>query len=104
MYPSAGASLQLVPMIIGACSSHKEPKALLNSRYELQARTSGGNRIDYVKGFYDNFLGECKADTLKIRLSFFPPESHIEDVREGNIPLNYVVTPKGVFEFCAEKK
>ena len=25
----------------GACSSHKEPKALLNSRYELQARTSG---------------------------------------------------------------
>ncbi|WP_424656648.1 hypothetical protein [Capnocytophaga granulosa] len=26
----------------GACSSHKEPKALLNSRYELQARTSGG--------------------------------------------------------------
>ena len=42
MYPSAGASLQLVPMIIGACSSHKERKALLNSRYELQARTSGG--------------------------------------------------------------
>jgi len=45
MYPSAGASLQLVPMIIGACSSHKEPKALLNSRYKLQARTSGGKDL-----------------------------------------------------------
>ena len=65
---------------------------------------TAGNRIGYGKGFYDNFLGECKADTLKIGLSFFPPESHIEDVREGDIPLNYVVTPKGVFEFCAEKK
>ena len=70
----------------------------------LLAYDTAGNRIGYGKGFYDNFLGECKADTLKIGLSFFPPESHIEDVREGDIPLNYVVTPKGVFKFCAEKK
>ena len=70
----------------------------------LLAYDTAGNRIGYGKGFYDNFLGECKADTLKIGLSFFPPESHIEDVREGDIPLDYVVTPKGVFEFCAEKK
>ncbi|WP_040357378.1 hypothetical protein [Capnocytophaga granulosa] len=48
--------------------------------------------------------GECKADTLKIGLSFFPAEPLIEDVREGDIPLDYVVTPEGVFEFCAEKK
>ncbi|WP_314150193.1 hypothetical protein [Capnocytophaga granulosa] len=32
----------------GACSSHKEPKALLNSRYELQARTSEGSAHSWV--------------------------------------------------------
>ena len=26
------------PPLVRACSSHKEPKALLNSRHELQAR------------------------------------------------------------------
>ena len=70
----------------------------------LLAYDTAGNRIGYGKGFYDNFLAECKADTLKIGLSFFPAEPLIEDIREGDIPLDYVVTPKGVFEFCAEKK
>ena len=40
---SAGASLQLVPNDYGACSSYKEPKALLDSRHELQARASRGD-------------------------------------------------------------
>ena len=65
----------------------------------LLAYDTAGNRIGYGKGFYDNFLGECKADTLKIGLSFFPPEPLIEDVREDDIPLDYVVTPEGVFKF-----
>lgn len=30
---------------------------------------------------------------------FLPPEPLIEDVREGDIPLDYVVTPEGVFKF-----
>ena len=65
----------------------------------LLAYDTKGNRVGYGKGFYDNFLEECKADTLKIGLSFFPAEPHIEDVREGDIPLDYVVTPEGVFKF-----
>ena len=65
----------------------------------LLAYDTAGNRIGYGKGFYDNFLGECKADTLKIGLSFFPAEPLIEDVREGDIPLDYVVTPERVFKF-----
>ena len=65
----------------------------------LLAYDTAGNRIGYGKGFYDNFLAECKADTLKVGLSFFPPEPPIEDIREGDIPLDYVVTPKEVFEF-----
>ena len=65
----------------------------------LLAYDTKGNRVGYGKGFYDNFLEECKADTLKVGLSFFPPEPLIEGVREGDIPLDYVVTPKEVFEF-----
>ena len=65
----------------------------------LLAYDTAGNRIGYGKGFYDNFLGECKADTPKVGLSFFPAEPHIEDIREGDIPLDYVVTPEGVFKF-----
>jgi 5-formyltetrahydrofolate cyclo-ligase len=65
----------------------------------LLAYDTAGNRIGYGKGFYDNFLAECKADTLKVGLSFFPAEPHIEDIREGDIPLDYVVTPEGVFKF-----
>ena len=79
---SAGASLQLVPMIMelvapiksqrlylivgtsyklapaeelaartydyGTCSSYKEPKALLNSRHELQARASRGINVSSI--------------------------------------------------------
>ena len=62
----------------------------------LLAYDTKGNRVGYGKGFYDNFLAECKSETLKIGLSFFPAEPHIEDVREGDIPLDYVVTPEGI--------
>jgi 5,10-methenyltetrahydrofolate synthetase len=58
-----------------------------------------GNRVGYGKGFYDHFLAECPATTLKVGLSFFLPELHIEDVREGDIPLDYVVTPERVSKF-----
>ena len=62
----------------------------------LLAYDTKGNRVGYGKGFYDNFLAECKSETLKVGLSFFPAEPHIEDVREGDIPLDYVVTPDGI--------
>ena len=55
--------------------------------------------VVFVPLFYDNFLEECKADTLKVGLSFFPPEPLIEDVREGDIALDYVVTPQRVLNF-----
>ena len=39
---SAGGSLQLVPNDYGACSSHKEPKALLDSRHEYKLAPAEG--------------------------------------------------------------
>lgn len=58
-----------------------------------------GNRVGYGKGFYDKFLTECKHDVIKIGLSFFEPEEIIKDVFEGDIQLNYCVTPNEVHLF-----
>lgn len=58
-----------------------------------------GNRVGYGKGFYDKFLTECKHDVIKIGLSFFEPEEIIKDVFEGDIQLNYCVTPNSIHSF-----
>ncbi|MQP23872.1 5-formyltetrahydrofolate cyclo-ligase [Flavobacterium sp. LMO8] len=65
----------------------------------LLAYDKQGNRVGYGKGFYDNFLSKCKPETIKIGLSFFPPEEKIEDVSETDVKLDFCVTPDGIFEF-----
>ena len=65
----------------------------------LLAFDKKGHRAGYGKGFYDKFLSECKPETIKIGLSFFEAEELIEDVFEGDIQLNYCVTPDKVYEF-----
>ena len=50
-----------------------------------------GHRVGYGKGFYDKFLSECTAETIKIGLSFFEAEEIISDVFENDIPLDYCV-------------
>ena len=58
-----------------------------------------GNRVGYGKGFYDNFLATCRPNTVKIGLSFFEAEAKINGVFEGDIALDYCVTPDKVYEF-----
>ena len=65
----------------------------------LLAYDKQGNRVGYGKGFYDNFLSKCKPETIKIGLSFFPPEEKIEDVSESDVKLDFCVTPDGVICF-----
>jgi 5-formyltetrahydrofolate cyclo-ligase len=65
----------------------------------LLACDKQGNRVGYGKGFYDNFLSKCKLETIKIGLSFFPPEEKIEDVSENDVKLDFCVTPEGVICF-----
>ena len=57
------------------------------------------HRVGYGKGFYDTFLSECKPDVIKIGLSFFEPEELITDVFEGDIRLDYCVTPDSIHSF-----
>ena len=65
----------------------------------LLAYDKKGNRVGYGKGFYDKFLLDCKPDVIKIGLSFFEPEELISDIFEGDVQLNYCVTPNGIHSF-----
>lgn len=59
-----------------------------------------GNRVGYGKGFYDRFLEHCKSDVVKIGISLFDVESDlIEDVHEGDIALDFCVTPHKTYIF-----
>nr|WP_299340244.1 5-formyltetrahydrofolate cyclo-ligase [Allomuricauda sp.] len=59
-----------------------------------------GNRVGYGKGFYDNLLQKCRPETLKIGLSFYPPEKNrIEDINTNDVRLDYCVTPEEVYKF-----
>ena len=58
-----------------------------------------GNRVGYGKGFYDKFLSECKPETVKIGLSFFPAVDAVHDVFESDVKLDYCVTPDEVYAF-----
>ena len=55
-----------------------------------------GHRVGYGKGFYDRFLGKCRPDCVKIGLSFFEPLEKVDDSYEGDVALDFVVTPREV--------
>jgi 5-formyltetrahydrofolate cyclo-ligase len=63
----------------------------------LLAFDKKGNRVGYGKGFYDTFLSKCKPETIKIGLSFFEAEAKIEDVFDGDVGLDYCLTPNIIF-------
>jgi 5-formyltetrahydrofolate cyclo-ligase len=65
----------------------------------LLAFDQTGNRVGYGGGFYDRFLTQCRPDCLKIGLSLFDPVERIDDVYEGDIPLNFCITPDQVWTF-----
>lgn len=58
-----------------------------------------GNRVGYGKGFYDQFLAECKPETIKIGLSFFEAEASVADVFENDVRLDYCITPEKCYHF-----
>lgn len=65
----------------------------------LLAFDKNGNRVGYGKGFYDRFLGYCNPETIKIGLSFFNAEDEISDIFDGDVGLDFCVTPNTTFSF-----
>ena len=58
-----------------------------------------GNRVGYGKGFYDSLCENINSNSKKIGVNFFNPHEEIDDFWEGDIPLNYLVTPTAVLSF-----
>lgn len=58
-----------------------------------------GHRVGYGGGYYDVLFKKCSPETLKIGLSFFEAVGEIEDIHEKDVPLDYCVTPRKVYEF-----
>jgi len=65
----------------------------------LLAFDKNGNRVGYGKGFYDKFLLGCVPQTIKIGISFFEAEEVIADTFEGDVLLDYCLTPQRVYTF-----
>jgi 5-formyltetrahydrofolate cyclo-ligase len=58
-----------------------------------------GHRVGYGKGYYDKYLMHCRADCLKVGLSFFDPEATISDINNFDIPLTHCITTDSIYEF-----
>ena len=58
-----------------------------------------GFRVGYGKGFYDKFLSECRADCLKIGLSYFAPTAEITDAANFDVRLDFCITPEKFWGF-----
>ncbi len=60
-----------------------------------------GHRVGYGKGFYDEFLSRCRPDCIKVGVNFFPPVERIDDLHDGDIPLDLCITPERAYRFDA---
>lgn len=65
----------------------------------LLAYDQQGYRVGYGKGFYDRFFAKCRADVLKVGLSFFDPVVSITNIELHDVRLDYCVTPHRIWEF-----
>lgn len=63
----------------------------------LLAFDAQGFRVGYGKGFYDRFLKNCRADCLKIGLSYFAPITEITDAQSFDVRLDFCVTPERIY-------
>lgn len=63
-----------------------------------------GNRVGYGKGFYDQFFENISKNSKKIGVNYFNPDDIIDDVRENDIPLDYLVTATDMLSFSVKSE
>ena len=80
-------------------SSAHSPREIDVVLVPLLAFDRQGHRVGYGKGFYDSFLNQCRADTLKVGLSLFPAVKRIDDVFAEDVALDAVVMPEDTLVF-----
>lgn len=69
----------------------------------LLAVDAQGQRVGYGKGFYDQFLPQCRPEALRIGVSLEPPVARVEDAWAGDAPLHACLTPERVWWFREQK-
>jgi 5-formyltetrahydrofolate cyclo-ligase len=55
------------------------------------------HRVGYGKGYYDRFLRRCRRDALKAGVSLFGPSDPIDDIHDGDFPLDLCITPDKIY-------
>jgi 5-formyltetrahydrofolate cyclo-ligase len=65
----------------------------------LLAFDTHGYRVGYGKGYYDKFFKECRADVVKVGISYFDPVDAIDDINAFDVKLNYCITPTANYLF-----
>jgi 5-formyltetrahydrofolate cyclo-ligase len=58
-----------------------------------------GYRVGYGKGFYDQYLKQCRPDCIKAGFMYFEPIDELEDKNEFDVPLNICITPDNTYVF-----
>lgn len=65
----------------------------------LLAYDHNGYRVGYGKGYYDRFLKHCREDVITVGFSYFEAVDKIADTSHFDVPLNYCITPRKIYEF-----
>jgi 5-formyltetrahydrofolate cyclo-ligase len=58
-----------------------------------------GHRVGYGKGYYDRLLRKCRPDCTKVGLSFFELVDKIEDVHDGDVKMDSVITAEHMVKY-----
>ena len=64
----------------------------------MLAFDKNGYRVGYGKGFYDAFLSECNDSAVFIGVNHFDDSIKINDIKEHDVALHYVVTPEKIYK------
>ena len=82
------------------CNAEKLPAEVIDLIIlPLLSFDERGFRVGYGKGFYDRFLSQCRRDTVKVGLSYFPPTPEIDDVDRYDVRMDFCITPNKVYKF-----
>lgn len=79
-------------------------KAVQNSQIDivllpLLIFDQAGHRVGYGKGFYDRFIYDCRADTIKIGLCDFSSIEEISPLLSSDIAMDFCITPDKLYTF-----
>lgn len=58
-----------------------------------------GNRVGYGGGFYDRFFGTTRSDLVKVGLTYFEMLNSIDDLHNGDVSLDVMVSPTTIESF-----